>query len=229
MLAGQGTPDSYIPGKNGDGDPGNTSPSAPTITLPKGGGAIRGTGEEFAANPVTGTGFTAVPLAKSLGWSGFGPPRSLNYDSGAGLAFRRREGIAVDRHRWHRPIPSPEINGSNITDIRYPHPTEDGVGLDFQGIEQPPERPAPTESVLAYRQLILSNRRQPMCYISIVGEQKPHLLVKTGNNLAAETHVHDAPSAKFYLADKATGNPWIRRLPSPFILSSRRRVAPCQP
>ena len=27
----------------------------PTISLPKGGGAIRGIGEKFAANPVTGT------------------------------------------------------------------------------------------------------------------------------------------------------------------------------
>lgn len=29
---------------------------APTVSLPKGGGAIRGMGEKFAANPVTGTG-----------------------------------------------------------------------------------------------------------------------------------------------------------------------------
>ncbi len=28
--------------------------SAPSISLPKGGGAIRGIGEKFAANPVTG-------------------------------------------------------------------------------------------------------------------------------------------------------------------------------
>jgi hypothetical protein len=30
--------------------------AAPSISLPKGGGAIRGIGEKFAANPVTGTG-----------------------------------------------------------------------------------------------------------------------------------------------------------------------------
>lgn len=29
---------------------------APNVELPKGGGAIRGIGEKFAANPVTGTG-----------------------------------------------------------------------------------------------------------------------------------------------------------------------------
>jgi hypothetical protein len=36
--------------------------SAPSISLPKGGGAIRGIGEKFSANPVTGTGSMSVPL-----------------------------------------------------------------------------------------------------------------------------------------------------------------------
>lgn len=31
-------------------------PSVPLMSLPEGGGAIRGMGEKFAANPVTGTG-----------------------------------------------------------------------------------------------------------------------------------------------------------------------------
>jgi hypothetical protein len=34
----------------------------PTIALPKGGGAIRGIGEKFASNPVTGTGSMTVPI-----------------------------------------------------------------------------------------------------------------------------------------------------------------------
>jgi len=58
--------------------------SAPSITLPKGGGAIRGIGEKFAANPVTGTGSMSVPIAVSPGRSGFGPQLSLSYDSGSG-------------------------------------------------------------------------------------------------------------------------------------------------
>ncbi|WAK02312.1 SpvB/TcaC N-terminal domain-containing protein [Methylobacter sp. YRD-M1] len=58
--------------------------SAPTIALPKGGGAIHGMGEKFAANPVTGTGSMSVPIATSPGRSGFGPQLSLSYDSGAG-------------------------------------------------------------------------------------------------------------------------------------------------
>jgi hypothetical protein len=47
--------------------------SAPSISLPKGGGAIRGMGEKFAANPVIGTGSMTVPIATSPGRSGFGP------------------------------------------------------------------------------------------------------------------------------------------------------------
>src|SRR5262250_1494150 len=58
--------------------------SAPSLSLPKGGGAIRGMGEKFAANPVTGTGAMTVPLATSPGRSGFGPQLALSYDSGAG-------------------------------------------------------------------------------------------------------------------------------------------------
>ena len=59
-------------------------PGAPFISLPKGGGAIRGMGEKFAANPVTGTGSMTVPIATSPGRAGFGPQLSLSYDSGSG-------------------------------------------------------------------------------------------------------------------------------------------------
>ena len=68
--------------KQSGGDRGQAS--VPTISLPKGGGAIRGMGEKFAANPVTGTGSLSIPIATSPGRSGFGPQLSLSYDSGAG-------------------------------------------------------------------------------------------------------------------------------------------------
>ena len=54
-----------------------------------------------------------------------------------------------------------------------------------------------------------------MRYIDLMGGQKPHLLVKTKNNLGAETEVQYAPSTKFYLADKLEGKPWITRMPFP--------------
>ena len=55
----------------------------PQLGLPKGGGAIRGIGEKFAANSVTGTGSVTIPITASPGRSGFGPSLSLAYDSGA--------------------------------------------------------------------------------------------------------------------------------------------------
>src|SRR4028118_598949 len=58
--------------------------SPPAVSLPKGGGAIKGMGEKFAANPVTGTGSMSVPIATSPGRSGFSPQLSVAYDSGAG-------------------------------------------------------------------------------------------------------------------------------------------------
>jgi hypothetical protein len=58
--------------------------SAPAISLPKGGGAIRGMGEKFAANPVSGTGSMSVPIDTSPGRGGFGPKLALSYDSGTG-------------------------------------------------------------------------------------------------------------------------------------------------
>ena len=67
-----------------DSVPTGGASQVPSISLPKGGGAIRGIGEKFAANPVTGTGSMTVPLAISPGRSGFGPQLSLSYDSGAG-------------------------------------------------------------------------------------------------------------------------------------------------
>ncbi len=69
------------------GDRGSESGFALRIappSLPKGGGAIRGMGEKFAANPVSGTGAASVPIYASPGRGGFGPQLVLGYDSGAG-------------------------------------------------------------------------------------------------------------------------------------------------
>ena len=59
--------------------------TAPSISLPKGGGAIRGIGEKFAANPVTGTGSLTVPIAASPG------PRRVRPAARSVLRLRRRQ------------------------------------------------------------------------------------------------------------------------------------------
>ncbi len=72
-----------IPPSNSQSDSSSKSIQPPAVTLPKG-GSIRGMGEKFAANPVTGTGSMSVPITTSPGRSGFGPQLSLSYDSGTG-------------------------------------------------------------------------------------------------------------------------------------------------
>ncbi|KAB2832424.1 MAG: toxin, partial [Candidatus Brocadia sp.] len=59
------------------------------------------------------------------------------------------------------------------------------------------------------------NARRPMRYLDLMGGQKPHLLIKSVNNLGAETHVCYAPSTRFYVQDKLAGKPWITRIPFP--------------
>lgn len=77
---------------------GNKNTQAPSISVPKGGGALRGIGEKFSTNPVTGTSSVSIPLPVSPGRGaspadpdsgkeaspGFAPSLSLSYDSGAG-------------------------------------------------------------------------------------------------------------------------------------------------
>ena len=60
------------------------SVSSQVISLPKGGGAVKGIGETFQPNLFSGTGNYSVPIAISPGRNGFGPALSLQYSSGNG-------------------------------------------------------------------------------------------------------------------------------------------------
>ncbi len=74
-------------GGGGGGGGGSAPPGAgllPSLSLPKGGGAIRGIGEKFSTNPATGTGSLSIPLATSPGRAGFELGLQLSYDSGGG-------------------------------------------------------------------------------------------------------------------------------------------------
>ncbi len=86
VAASQASPGSrgQQSGESGNGSQETAAKQLPSISIPKGGGAIRGMGEKFAANPVTGTGSMSVPIAANPGRSGFGPQLALSYDSGAG-------------------------------------------------------------------------------------------------------------------------------------------------
>ena len=56
----------------------------PSISLPKGGGALRSIDEKFQANPSNGTASLTIPIPFSASRTQFGPQLSLHYDSGSG-------------------------------------------------------------------------------------------------------------------------------------------------
>jgi hypothetical protein len=66
--------------KNGS----NIQISIPSISLPKGGGAIKGIDEKFQVNPSNGTASFSIPLPLSPNRNGFTPALSISYNSGAG-------------------------------------------------------------------------------------------------------------------------------------------------
>ncbi|CAN5782747.1 hypothetical protein BH18ACI4_BH18ACI4_20010 [soil metagenome] len=61
-----------------------TSTSSQIISLPKGGGALKGIGEKFSPDLQTGTGNFTVPLALPPGRNGFQPQLNLAYSTGNG-------------------------------------------------------------------------------------------------------------------------------------------------
>lgn len=58
--------------------------SIPTVTLPTGGGAIRGIDEKITVNLATGSATFSVPIATTPCRHDFGPSLTLSYDSGSG-------------------------------------------------------------------------------------------------------------------------------------------------
>jgi len=68
-----------------------------SISLPKGGGALKGIGETFQPNLFSGTGNHSIPIATTPGRNGFGPALTLQYSSG--------NGNGVFGLGWELPIP----------------------------------------------------------------------------------------------------------------------------
>ncbi len=104
------------------------SSAAPAISLPKGGGAIRGIGEKFGTNASTGTGSVSVPLTISQSRSGFGPQLALSYESA--------EGNGPFGLGWNLSLPSitrktdqglPKYNDAEDSDVFILSGTEDLV------------------------------------------------------------------------------------------------------
>jgi RHS repeat-associated protein len=134
----------------------------------------------------------------------------------------------------HKRIRLADVDGTGTTDIIYLH--RDGVRLYFNqsgnswSLSQPLRAFPPVDDLasiiptdllgngtacLVWSSPLPGDAPRQMRYVDLMGGQKPHLLIKTVNNLGAETHVTYASSTKFYLQDKYDGKPWITRLPFP--------------
>jgi RHS repeat-associated protein len=150
--------------------------------------------------------------------------------------------VTMDNAPWfdnpdqfdHKRIRLADIDGSGTTDIIYLH--RDGVRLYFNQSGNSWSQPhqlkvfprvddavsiVPTDllgngtACLVWSSPLPGDARRPMRYVNLMGGRKPHLLIKTINNLGAETRVDYAPSTKFYLVDRRDGKPWISKLPFP--------------
>lgn len=85
---------SFVPGSTGkeplDKNLDNVSSTGvrpieiPEISLPKGGGALKGIDEKFRMNPANGTAGLSLPLPITRSRNGFSPALSLSYNSGSG-------------------------------------------------------------------------------------------------------------------------------------------------
>jgi len=96
--ASDGGPASFVRGNQGNGSqsasmgqqkpPGQADVAAPfqtpSISLPKGGGALKSIDEKFTVNAVNGTGALTIPLPFSHTRSGLDGGASLSYNSGSG-------------------------------------------------------------------------------------------------------------------------------------------------
>lgn len=133
--------------------------SAPALSLPKGGGAVRSIGEKFAASPVTGTGSLSVPVYTSPGRSQFSPQLTLSYDSGAGngpFGFGWRLSVPQISRKTDKGLP--KYIDEEESDVFIFSETEDlvpvlkrtpGDDWDWETLQFPPQNP--THTIYRYR------------------------------------------------------------------------------
>jgi RHS repeat-associated protein len=127
-----------------------------------------------------------------------------------------------------------DVDGSGLADVLYLGRDRVRLWFNQSGNGWAPALPLPdlphladTSSVavtdllgngtacLVWSSPLPSEAGSPVRYLDLMGGTKPHLLVRTVNNLGGETTVRYAASTKFYLADRRAGRPWVTRLPFP--------------
>ena len=126
-------------GQNGGGKEDDSpfyKPSAPGLSLPKGGGAVKGIDEKFSVNASNGTAAISIAFPLSPARGGFTPGLSLSYSSGSGNS---EFGLG-----WSSSLPSiqrktdrklPEYRDAIEGDVFLFSGAEDLVLYDFDGDE----------------------------------------------------------------------------------------------
>jgi RHS repeat-associated protein len=160
----------------------------------------------------------------NLGYGHFGPKVTMDD------APRFADEDAFDPRR----IRLADIDGSGTTDILYvgnegvlvcfnrsgnswaePHLLAMFPGADNLSSVQAIDLLSNGTACLVWSSPLPAESYAPLRYVDLMGSQKPHLMVRSRNNLGAETRVSYAASTRFYLEDKRSGKPWITRLPFP--------------
>lgn len=128
----------------------------PEISLPKGGGAIKGIDEKFGVNKVNGTATVGIPLPMASGRGGSSPGLALTYSSGAGNGpFGLGWGVGIptikrktegELPRYQDGIESDTFIMSDAEDL-VPNLRENQVSGEWE----PVTRDTPTHFVKLYR------------------------------------------------------------------------------
>ena len=151
--------------------------------------------------------------------------------------------VTMDRSPWmdqpghfdQRRVRLADVDGTGCADLVYLHPDGTQVHLNQSGngYGQPvavPQAFPQLDSLahvmvadllghgtgcLVWSSPLPGDAGRQVRYVDLMAEGKPYLLTGVINNLGAETLICYAPSTRFYLADQASGRPWITRLPFP--------------
>ncbi len=149
--------------------------------------------------------------------------------------------IVMDRAPWfdapglfdNRRIRLADTDGSGTTDIIYLGAGVAQVYLNESGnalsaprmLDGLPDRASDSVSVadflgrgtacLVWSSPLPAHAQRPLRYVDLMRGRKPYLLTRVANNLGTETVIEYASSTRFYLADRAAGQPWLTPLPFP--------------
>jgi RHS repeat-associated protein len=136
-----------------------------------------------------------------------------------------------------------DVDGSGTTDILYaggdgvqvcfnrsgnswaePHLLAVFPGMDDPNSVQVADLLGNGTACLVWSSPLPAESHTSLRYVDLMGSRKPHLMVRTRNNLGAEMRLSYASSTRFYLEDKQAGNPWITRLPFPVHVVERVEI-----